>query len=77
MGVGVSHFVLLFQNWIGSEAVKRKKKAGILPRPKIEITGVSHHLVDFRKRGGGGGGGEGGMRCVLLSPFVTCSEKTV
>ncbi len=30
------------QNWIGSEAVKRKRKAGILPRPKIEIAGVSH-----------------------------------
>lgn len=28
------------QNWIGSEAVKRKKKAGILPRPKIELLGV-------------------------------------
>lgn len=28
------------KNWIGSEAVKRKRKAGILPRPKIEITGV-------------------------------------
>ena len=28
------------QNWIGSEAVKRKRKAGILPRPKIEIAGV-------------------------------------
>eukprot|EP00731_Ephydatia_muelleri_P037255 Em0429g5a len=29
------------KNWIGSEAVKRKRKAGILPRPKIEITGTS------------------------------------
>lgn len=27
------------KNWIGSEAVKRKRKAGILPRPKIEIAG--------------------------------------
>lgn len=27
------------KNWIGSEAVKRKKRAGILPRPKVEITG--------------------------------------
>ena len=34
-------FCCCFQNWIGSEAVKRKRKAGILPRPKIEITGVS------------------------------------
>lgn len=31
------------QNWIGSEAVKRKRKAGILPRPKIEIAGVSDY----------------------------------
>lgn len=30
----------LFQNWIGSEAVKRKRKAGILPRPKVDISGV-------------------------------------
>jgi len=35
----VSEFCSL-QNWIGSEAVKRKRKAGILPRPKIEIAGV-------------------------------------
>lgn len=27
------------KNWIGSEAVKRKKRAGVLPRPKVEITG--------------------------------------
>ena len=32
---------VFFQNWIGSEAVKRKKRAGVLPRPKVEITGVS------------------------------------
>ena len=32
--------VCLFQNWIGSEAVKRKRKAGILPRPKVDISGV-------------------------------------
>ncbi|CAI8015202.1 hypothetical protein GBAR_LOCUS9451, partial [Geodia barretti] len=29
------------KNWIGSEAVKRKKKAGILPRPKIELIGTA------------------------------------
>ncbi|XP_065908199.1 uncharacterized protein [Dysidea avara] len=27
------------KNWIGSEAVKRKKRAGVLPRPKVDITG--------------------------------------
>ena len=32
---------IVMQNWIGAEAVKRKRKAGILPRPKIEIAGVS------------------------------------
>ena len=35
------------QNWIGSEAVKRKKKAGILPRPKIELLGVSPGCSSF------------------------------
>ena len=33
-------FTKLFQNWIGSEAVKRKRKAGILPRPKFEFLSV-------------------------------------
>lgn len=33
-------YLCLFQNWIGSEAVKRKRKAGILPRPKVDISGV-------------------------------------
>jgi hypothetical protein len=27
------------KNWIGSESVKRKRKAGILPRPKVEMSG--------------------------------------
>ena len=34
-------YMCSFQNWIGSEAVKRKRKAGILPRPKVDISGVS------------------------------------
>lgn len=37
--VEVGTTVERIKNWIGSEAVKRKRKAGILPRPKIEITG--------------------------------------
>ena len=39
-----AHFsviTIMLQNWIGSEAVKRKKRAGVLPRPKVDITGVS------------------------------------
>ena len=38
----IMKFLTIAQNWIGSEAVKRKRKAGILPRPKIEIAGVRH-----------------------------------
>ena len=38
-------FLTSWQNWIGSEAVKRKKKAGILPRPKIELLGVSYSMI--------------------------------
>ena len=29
------------KNWIGSEVVKRKRKAGILPLPKFEFSSVS------------------------------------
>lgn len=32
------------KNWIGSEAVKRKRKAGILPRPKFEFLSGSPEL---------------------------------
>ena len=42
-GVGLA---FCLQNWIGSEAVKRKRKAGILPRPKFEFTGVSTIAAD-------------------------------
>lgn len=29
------------KNWIGAEVVKRKRKAGILPRPRTDLTGIT------------------------------------
>ena len=38
------------KNWIGSEVVKRKRKAGILPLPKFEFSSVSGSHEQVLKR---------------------------